>query len=458
MAAPLKTSDVFVPGRVPEYTYNPREDLRVEERLGDYLDEAGEILVVAGPTKTGKSVLLQAVVENPVWLDGQMIDSVDKFWSLVGDQLGVFTDVLQSHQSEYGYGTTARGQIGAPAVASAGVDVTGAIKNQAGGSNSVKRPVVAVVMEGLMGARRPVVIDDFHFMPDSVKKELVRALKPLALGGVPIIFVSITHRATEAMTAIPDMGGRVHAIAIPSWGTDELMEIARLGFGLLKVKDAGQRLAHRLAEASFGSPYLMQKFCRELCKTNGFRQEQFLGKALAEPESWRDFFTALTDGSARAWGEKLMRGPQERGGERTQWKLKGGTSLDGYGLTLTAIASTGPLLALRRDEVKQAIEAIIDGSGPQLNQTTRVLQHMSKIAHTRISDPVPLDSELDTESAAAAVDSDAARPDAQPVLDYVESGPNSTVYIADPFFAFYLTTELHARHDQQQLWKPLGNT
>ena len=217
MADRLKTSDVFVPGRVPEHTYNPRKDLRVEERLRDYLEEAGEILVVAGPTKTGKSVLLQAVVDAPVWLEGQMIDSVDKFWSLVGDQLGIYTDVVDSRQSEYSYSGTARGGIGVPGVANAGVDVTGTDKNQTNRSTSVKRPVVAVVMEALVAVRRPVVIDDFHFMPNPVKKELVRALKPLALSGVPIIFVSITHRASEAMTAIPDMGGRVHAITIPSW-------------------------------------------------------------------------------------------------------------------------------------------------------------------------------------------------------------------------------------------------
>ena len=195
----------------------------------------------------------------------------------------------------------------------------------------------------------------------------------------------------------------------------------------------------------------MQKFCRELCKANDVREAQFIARALDEPKSWRDFFTALIDGSARAWGERLMRGPQERGGERTQWQLKGGTFTDGYGLTLIAIASTGPRLALRRDEIKAAIEAVLDGAAPQLHQTTRVLQHMSRIAHTRISDPVPLSADMEIDE----VESEDGRPDAQPVLDYVEQGPNSTVYIADPFFAFYLTTELHARHDQQELWKPL---
>jgi len=53
---------VFVVGQPPTVTYSPRESKRLQETLDDYLDERGRILVVTGPTKTGKTVLLRRAV------------------------------------------------------------------------------------------------------------------------------------------------------------------------------------------------------------------------------------------------------------------------------------------------------------------------------------------------------------------------------------------------------------
>jgi hypothetical protein len=55
----VRVSQVFVPGKLPAYTYNPRPELSLEQQLNDYVEEAGSILTVAGPTKTGKSRVLQ---------------------------------------------------------------------------------------------------------------------------------------------------------------------------------------------------------------------------------------------------------------------------------------------------------------------------------------------------------------------------------------------------------------
>jgi hypothetical protein len=87
-----RVGQVFVPGRLPEYTYNPRTDRALEQRVQDYLDETGTILTVAGPTKTGKSVLLKQVVENPIWLEGQGITGLDELYRRIGDGLNVYTN------------------------------------------------------------------------------------------------------------------------------------------------------------------------------------------------------------------------------------------------------------------------------------------------------------------------------------------------------------------------------
>lgn len=428
----VRVSQVFVPGKLPAYTYNPRPELSLEQQLNDYVEEAGSILTVAGPTKTGKSVLLRTVVKDPVWVDGQGVDSVDTLWRRIGDALNIYTQ-YETETSQEQSGT-----------AKLGTEVSLTVLKLTGGGEyagteaegyryAVERPIAAVARVALEKAQRPLVVDDFHFIERNVQRQIVRALKPLLLADVPVIFVSIGHRVQDVVTAEPDMTGRVTSLEVDFWSVDELKVIAQKGFQTLNVSDPDEGLAEKLAATSYGSPHLMQKFCRELCKASDVRETVAGGLVLQAPPDWDAFFAAQVDGASAAWLQRLLRGPQERGSARTQWRLKDGRTLDGYGLTLAAIASTGPELALSKDQMKIAVEKLVEGPGPAANQTTRVLQHMTKIAAKRATEPVPTEEELDGHN----YEPDAV-PDVQPVLEYLEDGPSSALHIADPFFAFYL--------------------
>lgn len=78
---------------------------------------------------------------------------------------------------------------------------------------------------------------------------------------------------------------------------------------------------------------------------------------------------------------------------------------------------------------------------PAVHQTTRVLQHMSAIAAKRAVTTHDLDTpstETGEEPEPDYMEDSQGVPDVQPVLEYIERGPTSTLHIADPFFAFYL--------------------
>lgn len=428
----IRVSQVFVPGKLPDYTYNPRSALNLESHLADYVEEAGSILTVAGPTKTGKSVLLRRVIANAVWVDGQGVDSVDTLWRRISDSLGAFTDFETGSTEQAAVEGTAGSEAGVPGV----VKINGSVAyNSATGSDrryAVQRPISSVARGELERSKRALVIDDFHFVERNVQREIVRALKPLVLAGVPVVFVSISHRVQDVVTAEPDMTGRVDSLSVDFWGEEELLVIARKGFETLNVRDPEDRVARTLAAYSYGSPHLMQKFCREACKAGDIRERQVLSRVVAEPTNWDRFFEAQVDGASADWFQRLLRGPQERGSARTQWKLADGRVLDGYGLTLAAIASTGPRLTLSKDEIKAAVESLVEDASPGAGQTTRVLQHMSRIASKRAGNPTPTAEELDKSDEPDSV------PDVQPVIEYIEDGPNSALHIADPFFAFYL--------------------
>ncbi len=157
------------------------------------------------------------------------------------------------------------------------------LTDTSGRRRGVERPLVAVVKEAIAGSGRPLVIDDFHFITRDAQRDIVRALKPLALQGVPIIFVSISHRVQDVVSAEPDMTGRVVPLKVSLWSDSELRYIAQAGFRVLNLIDENGELASRLAAESYGSPHLMQKFCRELCKANGVREEQSAGFRLSPP-------------------------------------------------------------------------------------------------------------------------------------------------------------------------------
>lgn len=427
---PLRVGEVFVPGKLPELTYNPREDLHLEQALEDFVDESGAILTVAGPTKTGKSVLLRRTIANPLWCDGQGIDSVDTLWRLVADQLGVYLTLETSAEKS----TTGSAEVGVDVGLKVGGEYSAS--DSTGRRFSVDRPLVSAVRDGIVASRRPLVVDDFHFVERPVQREIVRALKPLVLLGVPVIFASISHRVQDVVSAEPDMTGRVVPLEIPFWSVPELIVIARSGFAALNVVDRDDRLATILASEAYGSPHLMQRFCRELCKANGVREAQEIRRALQQPDNWSDFFKAQTDDASREWFVRVLRGPLVRGTQRAQYPVPDEKTLDGYGLALRAIAESGPELALSKRAIDQRVAALVRGTGPTTDNTTRALRHMSRIAGKRATEAAPSEEQLD------AIEGEEVEhlSDVQPVLEYMNADDpaNARLHIADPFFAFFL--------------------
>ena len=91
-------------------------------------------------------------------------------------------------------------------------------------------------------------------------------------------------------------------------------------------------------------------------------------------------------------------------------QLATGETADIYGVVLTAIAHTGPLTSLTYEQLRAALRQVLAEDPPQRHEVTRVLDELAKIAKEEI--------------------------EGEPVLDYdVEL---STLYIADPFFAYFL--------------------
>ncbi|MEH0008265.1 MAG: hypothetical protein V6Z82_06040, partial [Flavobacteriales bacterium] len=165
----------------------------------------------------------------------------------------------------------------------------------------------------------------------------------------------------------------------------------------------------RLAKESIGSPHLMQEFCRALCNTHGV--EETLDHQVVIDSIDDQIFKLVAQSTGKVIFDKLSKGPKQRK-YRIERKLKDGSSMDIYGLTLHALAKLRPgLQKIKYEDIKVAIreEAILE-SEPQGSEIVRVLDKMSKIATSDES--------------------------STPVIEWDKD--ERVLHVTDPFFAFYL--------------------
>ena len=75
----ISSTKVFTPGKTPDLTYNDRHNLG--DKLNFRLERGGQIIVVSGPSKVGKTVLIKKSLENEklVSIQGGDIVTIDGF-------------------------------------------------------------------------------------------------------------------------------------------------------------------------------------------------------------------------------------------------------------------------------------------------------------------------------------------------------------------------------------------
>ncbi|MBT1191959.1 hypothetical protein [Rhodococcoides kroppenstedtii] len=399
--APTSASDVFIPGGLPQATYVAREHLGIEQRVSDWASGAHtSLLSVSGPTKTGKTVLLKRFFRDAVWFSGGAIETADEFWQAVADELEVYVELGLSVS-----GTREKGggfEVGANAgFASMGGSSNVAAASERGVTRGRTRPVKVAAREALQAAKEIVIIDDFHYIPQAEQVKIIRGLKDLIFEGVPFILVAVPHRAYDAVRVEKEMTGRVENIALGQWDEDDLRKIPVLGFAALS-KNISEAITDQLVAESFGSPHLMQTHCLALAQASDD------GTTVVEPD-WDSFFRARAAAASKTAFDLLKQGPRQRN-DRNIRRLKDGLETDIYGAVLAAVASTGPRTSLQYEDLRTALRNVMESDLPQRHEVTNILEQMTKISREKIP--------------------------GEPVLEY--DNEYSTLYIADPFFAYYL--------------------
>lgn len=157
-----------------------------------------------------------------------------------------------------------------------------------------------------------LVIDDFHYLGDDERRDVMRNVKGAVFNGLKVILLSVSHRVFDAIKAESELTGRFTAITLPSWNKDDLGKIPRLGFKELKVEYT-ESLIDKLCDEAQESPFLMQKFCWEMCFDNGIEASSMFAKNSIDPSySIDDMLRRISNDAGLPIYQKLSAGPQIR--------------------------------------------------------------------------------------------------------------------------------------------------
>jgi hypothetical protein len=249
---------VFVPGGQPYVTYVDRAHLHIEESLGRALRAPNQIVSLAGPTKSGKTVLCHAIFSGTphAWVEGGQISSAAEIWDRICYILNYPIEIAKSVKDE--------GKGGLKVGVADWLSFEGSMLSASETKRTYKIDTMASAIRHLREKGVALVIDDFHYLPADARTTFLRNIKGPVFDGLKLVLLSVTHRGSDAVKAETELQGRVTSVMMPEWSFEDLKQIFEKGFTALNI-DCPAPISNRLAQEAQNSPFLMQKLCWEVC-------------------------------------------------------------------------------------------------------------------------------------------------------------------------------------------------
>jgi hypothetical protein len=103
----LHRDQVFVAGGQPTVTYVDRQEMHVERNVARAIASPNQIVSVAGPSKSGKTVLCRKILGDRqyVWIDGGEVDGIAGMWDGIASELNLPSEITTSDETTSGVET-----------------------------------------------------------------------------------------------------------------------------------------------------------------------------------------------------------------------------------------------------------------------------------------------------------------------------------------------------------------
>ncbi|WP_422055739.1 AAA family ATPase [Sphingomonas sp.] len=255
----------------PTVTYVAQESGNVEKRLRDATQSRGQLCLLTGPSKLGKTTLYKRVLSElkrqPVVI--RCTEGLDarNFWASALEDLN-FEQIQERSKGSAGevsFELSASGEFGwgwlakiIPSVKLAGTEKSEESFRYAVIKSDISAKHLIPVLRTL-----PVllVVEDFHYLSDAVKREIFQQWKAFVDEEVSVLVVSTTHHASDIARSNPDLRGRTRHIELDKWNLSDLSLIPKRGFEVLGVKSSVP-FRNMIANESCGLPIVAQQICQ----------------------------------------------------------------------------------------------------------------------------------------------------------------------------------------------------
>ena len=358
------------------------------------LSTPGQIVSLSGPSKSGKTVLVERIVEreNLIAISGASISSPEELWGKVLDWMDIpesKTDTSKVH------GATGAGfQAGFPGIVKVAVDGKGGAETSSGTSQqtSFRRRGLQDVIHEIGNSDFVVLIDDFHYMKRDAQQVVAMALKEAVQHLLKVVTVTAHHRGDDVVRVLSELRGRVRSIDLDYWERNELEQIGKKGFDKLNV-DVPISLIRNFAQEAAGSPQLMQLLCLQACFVLDIHKKKDLQQRpeINDSKVKDIFLQASSNTDFRTLVNVLDAGPRTRGTERKIYSLYDGTSGDVYKVILKALSADPPQLSYTYDQLLERIKIVCVSDVPVGSSVVGTCSQMAKLAQEKFPNERAID-------------------------------------------------------------------
>lgn len=344
----IKASQVYTPGKIPNYTYNSRKEKDLEEKLKEELEYGGKIIILSGPTKIGKTVLVKkclpedklVLIQPSDLKEGILEEVIASLINVPSNESNITKskDVVDSKVSanaEFSIGQSFLQLFKAKVSSSAKVEGTTLREKEV--TQEYKKNLLRESTKYLINNGYILVFDDFHYLSSSEQTEIIHKLKPYIFDNLHVCIILIPNRGQDVVKAEPDMEGRIYNIKVPQWESEELEFIPKSGFDKLKVT-LPKEFIGSFVENSFNNPYLMQEICAHFCRNNEIKESYIEPTSMnTQTVDLKEVYSKLPITNDLLL-QQLKAGKVTKGKKRGLYKMKGETELDLYEIILKGLA------------------------------------------------------------------------------------------------------------------------
>ena len=290
----LELSDVFKTKGLPSVTYVRRNEGKFEEEFRAAFEDSGTLVIVTGPSKSGKSTLYEHTLLKALYdiipIRSRFDLSRDEVWKIALETINFerITSVAVEKRRKIGGEGGMESTFGWSWLAGIIGKMKLGISNETSESQIREKILAAPAASHLIPVLKnlPVamLVEDFHYLSREVQRLVFQDWKVFVDNQVSAVLVGTSHRAVDLARANPDLIGRVAHIQIDNWSPKDLCKIAHQGFNYLKI-DIPDGIIKMIAKESVGLPILTQSICRQLMTNIGIERPLARSRTKAlEPE------------------------------------------------------------------------------------------------------------------------------------------------------------------------------